>query len=57
MHTYQRSGDVGPYVVITWSGTFSVDGGPQREVFGTARTTGDPTPLRVKQARAELVTR
>jgi hypothetical protein len=57
MHTYERSGDVGPYVVITWSGTFTVDGGPQREVFGTAQTTGNATPLKVKEARAELVTK
>jgi hypothetical protein len=34
-----------------------VDGGPQREVFGKALTTGDATPLTVKEARAELVTR
>jgi hypothetical protein len=51
------NGHVGKYVVITWSGTFSVDGAPQRELFGTARTTGDPRPLKVKQARAELVTK
>ena len=57
MHPCGRNGHVGPFVVITWLGTFSVDGGPQREVFGTAQTTGDATPLKVKQARAELVTK
>jgi hypothetical protein len=57
LHSYPKSGTVGPYVVITWTGTFTVDGGPQREVFGTALTTGDATPLTVKEARAELVTR
>jgi hypothetical protein len=56
-HSYPKSGTVGPYVVTTWTGTFTVDGGPQREVFGTALTTGDATPLTVKEARAELVTR
>jgi hypothetical protein len=56
-HRYRNTGSVSPYVVITWTGTFTVDGGAQREVFGTARTTGPGTPLQVKQARAELVTR
>jgi hypothetical protein len=56
-HTYSTTGAMGPYVVITWTGTFTVDGGPARDVFGTAQTTGDATPLQVKEARAELVTR
>lgn len=56
-HTYRQSGAVGPYVAITWTGTFTVDGGPQRDVFGTAQTTGIATPLQVKEARAELVTK
>jgi hypothetical protein len=55
-HRYRRTGSVAPYVVITWTGTFTVDGGSQRDVFGVARTTGPGTPLQVKQARAELVT-
>jgi hypothetical protein len=54
-HRYADRGSVAPYVVITWTGTFTVDDGQQRDVFGTARTTGDGTPLEVKQARAELV--
>jgi hypothetical protein len=54
-HTYRRTGAVAPYVVITWRGTFTVDGGPPQDVFGTAQTTSPTTPLRVKQARAELV--
>lgn len=54
-HTYAETGSVAPYVVITWSGTFTVDGGTPRDVFGTAQTTGPGTPLQVKQARAELV--
>ncbi len=56
-HTYRSAGRVAPYVVITWSGTYSVDGGAPRPVIGTATTTGNGTPLQVKQARAELVTR
>lgn len=56
-HTYTRTGQRAPYVVITWTGTFTVDGGAARPVIGTATTTGAGTPLQVKQARAELVTR
>lgn len=56
-HTYKRTGKLAPYVVITWTGTFTVDGGAPQPVIGTATTTGPGTPLQVKQARAELVTR
>jgi hypothetical protein len=56
-HTYSRRGSVAPYVVITWTGTFTVDGGTPQPVIGTATTTGPGTALQVKQARAELVTR
>lgn len=56
-HTYRRTGGVTVSLTVTWTGTFTVDGGPPRDVFGTAQTTSLPSPLRVKQARAELVTR
>ena len=54
-HSYNDKGFVKPYVVITWSGTFTVDGGAPLDVIGTATTTGDGTPLQVKEAHAELV--
>jgi len=54
-HTYDATGTVRPYVVITWSGTFTVDGGAPLPVIGTAVTTGDGTPLQVKEAHAQLV--
>jgi hypothetical protein len=54
-HAYSDTGTVNPYVVITWSGTFTVDGGAPLDVIGTATTTGDGTPLQVKEARAQLV--
>jgi hypothetical protein len=54
-HTYEDTGVVRPYVVITWSGRFTVDGGAPLDVIGTATTTGDGTPLRVKEAHAQLV--
>lgn len=55
VHLYEKAGDVAPYVVVTWMGTFSVDGGPQQPVIGTAVTTGPGTPLVVREARSELV--
>jgi hypothetical protein len=54
-HTYEQTGRLAPYVVVTWAGTFTVDGGAPRDVFGTAQTTGPGTPLQVAEARAELV--
>ena len=56
-HTYRRTGSLRVSLTVTWTGTFTVDGGAARDVFGTAQTTSLPTPLQVKQARAELVTR
>lgn len=56
-HTYTRTGAVTVTLTVTWTGTFTIDGGAARDVFGTAETTSLPTPLQVKQARAELVTR
>ena len=56
-HVYGVTGTMAAHVVITWSGTFTVEGGRVQQVFGTARTTGPGTPLQVKQARAELVTK
>ncbi len=55
LHTYRQSGSRGAYVVIEWTGTFRVGGGPVQPVTGTATTTGDPVTVSVKQARTELV--
>jgi hypothetical protein len=56
-HTYRETGVLGARVVVTWSGSYTVDGGAPRAVVGTARTTGPVTRLQVVQARAELVSR
>ena len=56
-HRYAGTGPVGPNVVITWSGSYTVDGGAVQQVVGTAQTTGPPTALQVAQARSELVSR
>ena len=57
VHRYLRAGNVGVSVRITWSGTYTVDGGPTLTVNGTAVTTGPATQLRVSEAHAERVTR
>lgn len=54
-HEYATAATVGAYVVIEWSGTFRVNGGASQPITGTASTTGVPTQVEVKQARAELV--
>lgn len=54
-HEYAEAETVGAYVVIEWSGTFRVNGGASQPITGTATTTGVPTVVEVKQARAELV--
>ena len=54
-HTYRSPATVGAYVVIEWSGTYRIGGGPALPINGTATTVGDPTAVAVKQARAELV--
>ena len=56
-HRYAGTGPVGPNVVITWAGSYTVDGGAAQQVVGTAQTTGPPTALQVAQARSELVSR
>jgi len=55
-HRYTSTGRVGPYVVVTWSGTYKVDGDPAvQQVNGQAVTTGNPAALQVETAPSELV--
>ena len=56
-HRYAGTGPVGPFVVITWAGSYTVDGGAAQQVVGTAQTTGPKTALQVAEARSELVSR
>ena len=45
-----------PFVRITWSGTFTVEGVPGSfDITGTATTDGTPVPLQVRAAKAQLV--
>ena len=56
VHTYNRAGPRGAFVVIEWTGTYRIGGDPAvRQVKGTATTTGDPAPVAVRTARTELV--
>ena len=52
-HVYERPARREAYVVIEWSGTFTVNGGQPQAVVGRATTTGDPVAVQVKQARSE----
>lgn len=54
-HVYRKAGTYEVFVSITWSGTFSVNGGPARPITGTVEVDGEPTRIRVQQARSELV--
>lgn len=56
-HLYRTTGTLTPAVTITWSGTYTVDGGPPQQVIGTAQTPSRPTTLVVQQARAQLTSR
>lgn len=54
-HEYVSTGTRQAHVVIEWSGTYRIGGGPERAIAGTATTTGEPVQVEVKQARTELV--
>lgn len=54
-YPYRRAGTYDVFVSITWSGTFSVNGGPAQPITGTVEIDGEPTQVRVQQARSELV--
>lgn len=54
-HEYRRAGTYDVFVSITWSGTFSVNGGPAQPITGTVEIDGEPTRIQVQQARSELV--
>lgn len=56
-HTYRSTANAQVRVDVTYSGQFSVDGGPWIDVPGEATVAGDPFPLEVLEAHAQLVTR
>lgn len=54
-YAFRRAGTYDVFVSLTWSGTFSVNGGPAQPITGTVEVDGEPTTVRVQQARSELV--
>jgi hypothetical protein len=54
-HTYRQAVPRQAHVVITWSGSFTVNGGASQQIAGTATTTGEPVEVVVREARSELV--
>ncbi len=54
-YVYRKAGSYDVFVSITWSGTFSVNGGPAQPITGTVEVDGEPTAVQVQQARSELV--
>jgi hypothetical protein len=54
-YMYRQAGAYDVFVSITWSGTFSVNGGPAQPITGTVEVDGEPTRVQVQQARSELV--
>lgn len=54
-YAYRKAGTYDVFVSITWSGTFSVNGGPAQPITGTVEVDGEPTQVQVQQARSELV--
>ncbi len=57
-HVYRRPGRVGPFVRITWGGTFTVAGVPGSfPVVGTTTTDSAPADVTVRSAGSQLVRR
>jgi hypothetical protein len=55
-HRYTRAGDVQVSVVVEWTGTFSVGDDPtQYEIQSPATVPAEPTTVRVRTARSQLV--
>ncbi|HEX7739392.1 MAG TPA: hypothetical protein VF426_07065 [Marmoricola sp.] len=55
VHRYQHAHvTVHPSVRVTWSATYSVNGGPTHTVPGTVTTTGPATTLRIEEADPAL---
>lgn len=54
-YTFTQPGDVTVRLTTTWTGTYSVAGGPSLPVDGTATVTSPQADLTVVETRAELV--
>jgi hypothetical protein len=54
-HTYAKSGTCPVSVTLTYSATYSVDGGPAQQIEGTATIAGQPADVVVQSAHSVLV--
>ncbi|HEX3814490.1 MAG TPA: hypothetical protein VHX59_16765 [Mycobacteriales bacterium] len=54
-HTYRKAGTCQVTLGLTYSATYTVDGGPQQTVLGTISIAGNPTNVRVVGAHSVLV--
>lgn len=54
-HTYTKSGTCPVSVTLTYSATYSVDGGPAQQIEGTATIAGQPADVVVQSAHSVLV--
>ena len=54
-HTYLQPGPVAARVDVSWTGTFTVAGGPAAVIPGQVTVTGPEVAVRVREARSELV--
>jgi hypothetical protein len=54
-HTYTTPGTCAVSLALTYSATYTVDGGPVQRIQGTATVPGDPVDVRVVSAHAVLV--
>jgi hypothetical protein len=54
-HTYPRPGTYVITLITTWTGTYTLPGGPPLTIDGTATTTSTPVTITAIETRAELV--
>ncbi|HVE64487.1 MAG TPA: PKD domain-containing protein [Mycobacteriales bacterium] len=54
-HVYRRPGSYRVHVTVTYTGTYSVDGGATAPIVGTVTVPGPGVDITVREARAELV--
>jgi hypothetical protein len=54
-HIYLQPGPVAARVDVTWTGTFTVGGGPMAVIPGQVTVPGPEVAIRVREARSELV--
>ena len=54
-HTYLQPGPVAARVDVSWTGTFTVAGGPATAIPGQVTVPGPQVAVRVREARSELV--